>query len=255
MIVREGLIQKFTAFLQESGRTCVDDLNAVMEEIEAHAMITYDDAIIEFTTQRVETKLSSLGTPKVFTNSDSEDREEQFTETVTYTVGSETSKTRVKGWSVSGGLVGGYEGVQGGAGATYESQTIKTQLAVQGVERTENFDKIIDVPRESRVKVSIEKQIEIFTCDVSDLVVTFSGKKSSIKCKCGKKEKKQVKNKTFQLEDVFGSGSSGEEGSHGHGHPHHHGKELTVKLNGKCTWSETSASVKCSDPEPLQLRK
>ena len=250
MIIREGLIQKFNVFLQESGRTCADDLNVVMEEIEAHASVNHDDAMIDFTTLRVETKLSSLGTPKVFTNSDSEDREEQFTETVTYTVGSETSKTRVKGWSVSGGLVGGYEGVQGGAGATYESQTIKTQLAVQGVERTENFDKIIYVPRESRVKVSIEKRIETFMCDVSGLVVTFSGKKSSIKCRCGKKEKKQVKSKTFQLEDIFGSGLSGQD-SHGH----HHGRELTIRMNGKCTWSETSASVQCSDPEPLQNRK
>ena len=250
MIIRDSLIQKFHAFLQESGRTCVDDLNTIMEDIEAHAMVNHDNATIDFTTQRVETKLSTLGTPKVFTNSNSEDCEEQFAETVTYTVGSETSKTRVKGWSVSGGLVGGYEGVQGGAGATYESQTIKTQLAVQGVERTENFDKIIFVPRESRVKVSIEKRIETFMCDVSDLVVTFSGKKSSIKCKCGKKDKKQAKNKTFHLGDVFGSGLSGED-SHGH----HHGKELTIRLNGKCTWSETSASVQCSDPEPLMIRK
>ena len=229
---------------------CADDLNAIMEDLETHATVNYDDATIDFTTQRVETRLSYLGTPKVFTNTDNEDREEQFTEIVTYTVGSETSKTRVKGWSVSGGLVGGYEGVQAGAGATYESQTIKTQLAVQGVERTENFDKIIVVPRESRVKVAIEKRIETFMCDVSDLVVTFSGKKSTIKCKVGKMEKpKQVKTKTFQLEDVFGSGSD---------HPHHHlihGKELTLRLNGKCTWTETSASVQCNDPEPLQIRK
>ena len=253
MIIREGLVQKFNAFLEESGHTCADDLNAIMEEIEAHATVNHDNASIDFTTLRVETKLSTLGTPKVFSNSNSEDREEQFTETVTYTVGSETSKTRVKGWSVSGGLVGGYEGVQGGAGATYESRTIKTQLAVQGVERTENFDKVIYVPRESRVKVSIEKRIETFICDVSDLVVTFSSKKSSIKCKCGKTEKKQTKAKakTFQFEEVFGSEPSGED-SHSH---HHHGKDLTVRLNGKCTWSETSASVKCSDPEPLKIRK
>jgi hypothetical protein len=247
VIIRESLIQKFTTSLQGSGHICVDDLNAVMEEIEAHTTINHDDATIEFTTQRIETKLSSLGTPKVFTNRNSEDREEQFIETVTYTLGSETSKIRVKGWSVSGGLVGGYDGVQGRAGATYESQTMKTQLAVQGVERTENFDKIIYVPRESRVKISIEKRIEIFTCNVSDLVVTFSGKKSSIKCKCRRKDKNQVKKKTFQLEDVFESGPSGEDA--------YHRKELTIRLNGKCTWSETSATVKISDPEPLQLRK
>ena len=241
MIIRDSLIQKFHAFLQESGHTCVDDLNAIMEDIEAHATVNHDDTtIIDFTTQRVETELSYLGTPKVFTNNKNEDREEQFTETVMYTIVSETSQTKPKGWLASGRLVGSYEGIQGGAGTIYQSQMIKTQLAVLGVERTEKFNKTIFVPRETRVRVSVEKRNETFTCNVSDLVVTFSGKKSSIQCKCRKKDKKQAKTETFQLEDILGSGLSGEDS-----HSHHYEKELTIRLNGKCTWSETSVSV-CS---------
>ena len=237
MIIRDSLIQKFHAFLQESGCTCVDDLNAIMDDIEAHATVNYDNATIDFTTQRL----------KVFTNNKSEDCEEQFTETVMYTVVSETSKTKVKGVLVSGGLVGGtgYEGVQGGAGETYQNQM---QPAVQGVGRTETFDTTIFVPRETRVKVSIEKRIETFTCDVTDFVVTFSGKKSSIKCKCRKKDEKQAKNKMFQIEDIFESGPCGEDS-----HSHHHEKELSIRLNGKCTWSETSISLQCSNPEPLKI--
>ena len=247
MIIRDSLIQKFHAFLRESGCTCVDDLNAIMDDIEAHATVNYDNATIDFTTQRVETELSYLGTLKVFTNNKSEDCEEQFTETVMYTVVSETSKTKVNGVLVSGGLVGGtgYEGVQGGAGETYQNQM---QLAVQGVGRTETFDTTIFVPRETRVKVSIEKRIETFTCDVTDFVVTFSGKKSSIVCKCRKKDEKQAKNKMFQIEDIFESGPCGEDS-----HSHHHEKELSIRLNGKCTWSETSISLQCSNPEPLKI--
>ena len=81
MIIRDSLIQKFYVFLQESGCTCVDDLNVIMEDIEAHATVNHDDiAIIDFTTQRVPggTELSYLGTPDVFTNNRSEDREEQL---------------------------------------------------------------------------------------------------------------------------------------------------------------------------------
>ena len=245
VIIRDDLREKFQAHIQQLGLTCVDDLDAVLEDIEDQATVTYDDAIIDFTTQRVETKLSYIGTPKVFTNSKLNDHEEQFHEDVTYTVGSETSKTKVQGWSVSGGLVGGYEGVQAGAGATYERQTHKTQLAFRGVDRTETFDKTILVPRESRVKVAIEKQVKTFICNVKDLKVTLSGKKSTIKCKCEKKEKKkQPKAKVFRFEDIFGDGSN-----------HSDGKELTIRLkplNGKCTWSETSVSVHCFDPEPLQ---
>ena len=245
MIIRDGLREKFEAYLLEQGLTCVDDLDTILEDIEDHATVTYDKAIIDFTTQRVETKLSFIGTPKVFKNNEMNDHEEQFQESVVYTVGSETSKTKVQGWSVSGGLVGGYEGAQAGAGATYERQTHKTKLAFQGVDRTETFDKTILVPKESRVQVAIEKRIETFICDVKGLVITLSGKKSTIKCKCESKEnKKPTKAKTFRLEDIFGDGSR-----------HSHGRELNLglkPLNGKCTWSETSASVHCSDPEPLQ---
>lgn len=238
VIIRDDLREKFQAYIQQLGLTCIDDLDAKLEAIEDQAIVTYDDAIIDFTTQRIETKLSYIGTPKVFTNSKLNDQEEQFHEDVTYTVGSETSKTKVKGWSVSGGLVGGYEGVQAGAGATYERQTHKTHLAFRGVDRTETFDKTIIVPRESHVKVAIEKQVKTFICNVKDLKVTLSSKKLTINCKCERKEKKKPKAVMFKLEDIFSN--------------HSDGKELTIRVNGKCTWSETSVSVHCFDPEPLQ---
>ena len=242
MIIRDDLREKFQAYLLELGLTCVDDLDELLEDIEDHATVTYDKAIIDFTTQRVETKLTFIGTPKVFTNNKMNDHEEQFQENVTYTVESETSKTKVQGWSVNGGLVGGYEGVQAGAGPIYTIH--KTQLAFQAVDRTETFGRKILVPRESRVKVSIEKQAETFICDVKGLVATLSSKKSTIRCNCGSKEnKKRTKAKTFRLEDIFGDGSN-----------HSHGKELNFGLNGKCTWSETNIIVHCSDPEPLQRR-
>lgn len=243
VIISEALKEGFQAHLQRFGQRCVDSQKNVdkqLEEIEAHATVSYTDAIIEFKSQKVETKLENIGNPNVCINKNTEDTEKPFQKNITYTVESESSKTKVSGWSVNTGLVGTYQGVGVSAGATYKRQKILTSMTCEGTEREEVFNDSILVPAESSVRVAIEKRFDSYVCKVKDLLVTFDDRHSCIKCKI--ESGRTTRRRDIKLADIFVKERD-----------QRNRDRLTVRLNGKCKWSETTVYLRRFDPEPLKV--
>ena len=240
IIISDALKKGFHSHLQRFGLKCLEDIDKQLENIEARATVSYADAVIDFDTQKVETKLGRIGDPKECINSKAEDRVEQYQKSVKYVVGSENSKTKVRGWSVSGGLVGSYQGVGANVGVEYGRQKISTRTSMECTEREETFSDSILVPSESRVKVTVQKRLDTCDCEVRDLLVTFHRRCSSIKCRYECANEKGTKSRKFQLGDVFTEQRDPTNRT-----------DLTIKLNGKCQWSETTVYLHRSEPEPV----
>ena len=101
----------------------------MLADIHANAIVKVDDAIMDFQTRKaVDKKLEYIGDPKIFTNRETDDRNEQFKRSVTYSVGSESTKAKWSGWSTSGGLTGTYQGVGASASVAYERGKSETQM-------------------------------------------------------------------------------------------------------------------------------
>lgn len=245
MTIDEVLEEHFTAYLKKCGYTYVDDrrrLDEMLVDIHANAIVNVDNAIIDFQTRKVADKtLENIGNPKIFTNPETDDRDKQFQRSVTYSVGSESTKAKWCGWSTSGGLTGTYQGVGASASVSYEKGKSETQTYAESTQRTEVFDESVLVPSETRVKVVVEKQFVVFNYDVSGLEVTFKKNKAQIKCRVKTGHREKTSNETFKLKEIFKRDimSSNQKG-------------FTVRMNGKCIWSETCVYLRRYDPEPLQ---
>lgn len=217
-------------------------MDAALTEICANATVNYDNAIIDFPSQKqMDRQQKYIDDPTIFTNSETEDCHKQFQKSVTYAVGTEVTKTKWHGWSTSGGLSATYQGVGATAAVGYERGKAEASTLAKNEQRQQTFDECILVPSETRVKVAIEKQFMVLNCKVCDLRVTFKKNKSQVKCKVQFGQKCKIKNETFSLKDVFKNdiASSNQKG-------------ITVRMNGKYTWSETSVYLRRFDPEPLQ---
>lgn len=217
-------------------------MDKALADIHENATVKFDDAVIDFLTRKqVDKKLENIGDPKVFTNRETEDRNEQFQRSVTFSVGSESTKEKWCGWSTSGGLIGTYQGVGASASIGYEKGKSETHTRSESTQRIETFDEGVHVPSETRVKVVVEKQFATFNCNVSGLEVTFKKKKARINCMVKIGHKERVVNETFKIKQIFKSNlvSSNQ-------------KEFTLRLSGKCIWSETCVYLRRFDPEPLQ---
>ena len=245
MTVYEVLEERFSAYLQKFGYTYDDDrkkLEEILADIHTNATVKFDDAVIDFLTRKqVEKKLENIGDPKIFTNREMEDHNEQFQRSVAYSVGSEITKSKWCGWSTSGELTGTYQGVGALASVGYEKGKSETRTHTESTQRTEVFDESVLVPSETRVKVVVEKQFVTFNCKVSGLEVTFKKNKAKIGCRVKFGHKGKTSNETFKIKQIFDGDivSSNQKG-------------ITVRMSGKCIWSETSVCLRRYDPEPLQ---
>ena len=245
--VIEILEERFNAYLQQYGYTFVGDeqkKEATLADIHKNAKVNYDEATIDFRSQKqMNKKVEPIGVPKEYTNHEIEDRNEQFQRNVTVLVGSERSKTSWSAWSTSAELNASYQGVGASAGVGYEKGKSRTITRTESIERTESFDECVLVPRETRVKVSVEKQVTVFKCNVSDLLVTFKKNKSQIKCKIQFGHKGQTKTETFKLKEIFKNDIISSDQ-----------KCIIIRMGGKYEWSETCVYLRRYDPEPLQQR-
>ena len=135
-----------------------------------------------------------------------------------------------------------YQGVGATAAVGYEKGKLEAYAATKHAQHEERFDEAVLVPSETQVEAAIEKQFMVFNCKVHDLWVTFKKIKSQVKCKVQIGHKGKIKNETFSLKDVFKNdiASSNQ-------------KDITIRMNGKCTWSETTVHLRRFDPEPLQV--
>ena len=243
--IDEVLEERFIAYLQQYGYKYADDrkkLDETLADIHANAIVKFDDATIDFQTRKaVDKKLENIGDPKIFTNRGTEDRNKQFQRSVTYAVGSESTKAKWCGWSTSGGLTGTYQGVGASASVAYERGKSETQTYAESTQRTEVFDESVLVPSETCVKVVVEKQFIVFNCSVSGLEVTFKKNKAQVKCRVKFGHRDQIKNENFKIKEIFKSDimSSNQKG-------------FTVRMSGKCIWSEMCVYLRRYDPEPLQ---
>lgn len=245
MTINEVLEEHFMAYLQQYGYTYADDpkkLEEVLADIHANATVKYDDAIIDFESKKqINRKRDNIGDPKVYTNQETVDHTEQFQRSVTYSVGSEITKTKWRGWSTTGGLTASYQGAGASATVTYERGKAEVQTQVESTQRTEWFDEYVLVPSETRVKVVVEKQFMIFNCKVLNLKVTFKKSKFQIKCKVQFGPKSQMKTETFKFMEIFKNDviTSNQKG-------------VTIRMGGKYVWPETSVHLRRYDPEPLK---
>lgn len=248
MTIKETLEECFNAYFQQYGYTYADEpkkLDSIIAEIHSNATVDYKDAIIDFQSQKIKDKrVECLGDPKLYTNRDTEDHNEQFQRRVTYSVGSESTKSSYRGWSTSGDLKASYQGVGASANVSYERNWAETHTYTESTQRTEMFDEYILVPSETRLKVSIKKQFTIFNCQVRDLLVTFKrSSRSQIKCKVQYGHRNKTTTEPFELKDIL---------ELKHKIAKCDQKGFTVHMSGKCTWSETSVYLHRSAPEPLQ---
>lgn len=242
--VIEVLEERFDAYLQKFGYTFIDsqqDKESKLADIHNNATVNSDKASIDFRSQKkINEKEEQIGNPKEYTNRETEDHSEQFQGSVALTVGSETSKTSWSAWSTSAELTASYQGVGASAGVGYEKGKSKTFTKSESIERTESFDECVLVPKESRVKVCVKKKVTDFKCNVSDLLVTFKKNKSQIRCKVQFGHKRQTKNETFKLKEIFKDDVI----SNDH-------KGVVIQMNGKYVWSETCVYLHRYDPVPL----
>jgi hypothetical protein len=243
--IDEVLEERFTAYLQEFGYTYADDrrgLDEMLADIQANAIVKFDDAAIDFQTRKaVDKKLENIGDPKIFINRGTDDRNEQFQRSVTYSVGSENTKAKWSGWSTSGGVTGTYQGVGASASVAYERGKGETQSYAESTQRTEVFDESVLVPSETHMKVVVRKQFVVFSCGVKSLEVTFKKKKAQVTCRVKLGHRGKIKTEKFKINEIFKNDvlSSNQKG-------------LTVRMNGKCIWSETCVYLRRYEPVPLQ---
>lgn len=243
--ITEILEESFHAYLQQYGYTFVDDqkkLDENFEEINKNADVKFAEAQIDFQTRKqVDIKLENIGNPKIYTNRETKDHYEQFEEKVTYSVGSENVKTNWSGWSVTGAATATYQGAGASGGVGYERVTSEEQKVCEAKEHTETFNETVHVPGETRRKVAVEKQCVQVTCKVSDLLVTFKKSKSQIKCKVEFGHRKQKKNETFKLKNIFKDTVVSDTKN-----------DVTIRMCGKYIWTETSVYLRRYDPEPMR---
>ena len=245
MTVYKVLEERFSAYLQKCGYTYDDDdrkLEEILVDIHENATVKFDNAVIDFLTrEQVDKKLENIGDPKIFTNRDMDDRNEQFQRSVTYLVGTETTKSKWRGWSTSGGLTGTYQGVGASASIGYEKGKSETHTHAESTQRTEVFDESVLIPSETRVKVVVKKQFVTFNCNVNSLEVTFKKNKARIACRVKHVHTDKTSNQTFKIKEIFKEDimSSNQKG-------------FTIRMSGKCIWSETSVYLRRNHPEPLQ---
>ena len=243
--VSEILEECFIAYLQRYGYTYSDDpkkLESILSDIHASATVKYDDAIVDFETRKqVDVKLENYGEPKVYINRETEDQYNTFQRNVKYTVGSESATSKWQGWSTSGGLSASYQGTGASGTVGYERGKAEAYTQSESVERDEVFDETILVPSETRVKVAVEKQFVVYKCNVNDLIVTFKKNKSQIKCQVKFGPREKTSNETFKLKHILEKDIISDDR-----------RSITVKMKGKCMWSETRVYLRRYPSEPLQ---
>ena len=248
--VTEEFEKYIKEYLQRKELTLAEGDNGpmvILAQIYEHAKINYDGADIHFQTQKEEIlDKEPIGEAKLIPNKTDKDITEKFTKTIKYTEGSTKSTNTYSGWTVDGrlSLSAGFEslGVPIKAGASaglgYKKGKSEANTQATGTERTEPFDTDIPVPKNSQVKVSVEKIVTAFECDVSNVKVKFDTSKS-IECRVQHgiiPWKKKIK-----LTKIFKIAKD------------HKALEFTIPpMSGKFVWSETCSCLIISDPMPLQ---
>ena len=204
----------------------------IFEKILSNAKVKYDDATIDFQslTQEVQSR-DNIGDSVVYTNYETEDREDRFNRTVEYSVGSESSKTNTSGWSVSGGLDAAYKGVGVKTGASYSKGQSETHTETKSTTHMHTFDEPILVPSESKVTVTVRKQVKVFNCQVHDLLITFPRKETKFKCMIQYGQRREKKKEEFKLKYIFKDDADVKSTT------------VTVRMGGRYIWYEPSVYI------------
>ena len=232
--IAETLQERFHEYLNECGYKYHDDrtLEDVLEEICEDATVDYDKATIDFQslTQKIEPQ-ENIGDSVEYTNNGAEDQERSFNRTVEYSVGSESCKTTVHGWSTSGEVHASFKGVGAKAATTHTTSTSKMHKQAEGTKTTHTFNESIYVPSESKVRVTVKKKVKVTNCKVYGLSVTFQRKKAKFNCIIQSGQKRKNRKEEFKIKNIFSDNVDVKSST------------VTVRMGGNYIWFEPSVYI------------
>lgn len=246
MTFNKTLQEKLLNHIQKEGYNFSDDENALEENVEdilKNATLNFRDAEIDFSSSQKEKKprrrLSK--SDHSFTNESGEDKDELFREKIVHAEGSQSAKSKSRGWSVGGALGLSYQGSGALAGVSYSRSKSTSYIETEHKQYEREYEKTVRVPGRSVVKVAVIEQVKEFRCPVCGVEVTFEKDVSNetITCKVSRENKSSDKKK-FKFGDVFKEATTiNEKGG------------LVLKMDYDFVWSETSTCIHEYDPEPL----
>ena len=222
-----------------------DGLRDILEQIYRNAQVKYDEATIDFQTQKEIVNKEQIGEPEPIPNNKDVDQTLLFSRTVKYTKGSTKSTNTYSGWTVDGkvSLSAGLESVgvpitsSASVGVGYKRGKSETNTQAKSTELTKVFERDIHVPKKTQVKVSVEKTVTDFECDVSNVKFIFNtSQEIEIEVDARFRSTKKIKIRNiFQIAKDYKD------------------QKFTIQSSqGKFVWSETCVGLKRFDPIPLQ---